>query len=200
MCELTEEEIKEIVRSWQPKYYEAEPYWWVTAYKDIAKAAQAKLQSYYASLTPGKLREEVAIQLHLMVVSFAKQHGRESPEGLWPGLRETAKAHYRELAAQILSPINGYYASLTPEKLGDELFQIVDSANFKDGPTSEEALTQILSLVMAYFVEKIEGIENPYHRTAVAAYGKESYNVYPEFAIYQEAIQAVLKVIKEVKG
>jgi len=57
--ELTDEEIKKIVKGWSVEHYGAEPYWWLVAYKDIAKAAQAKLQSYYRDMAPEKLREKI---------------------------------------------------------------------------------------------------------------------------------------------
>ena len=123
--------------------------------KAVAKAAQEKYRNYYLNMTDEELREEVAIQLHLMVVSFAKQHGRESPEELWPSLRETAKDHYRELAAQILS------------------------------------------LVMANFVKRIEGVENPHPVYSTDGKTWNPYG-YDKMNTWNEAIQAVLKVIKEV--
>jgi len=39
-----------------------------------------------------------------------------------------------------------------------QIFAIVDGANFKDGPNSEEATDQIIT----YFQQRVEGVENPY--------------------------------------
>ena len=153
---------------------------------NVAKAAQDKLMKHYRDMTPEKLREEVAV-----IIRYADTS--ENPV-LIP---ESLKQDYLKAADQILSLVNGYYSSLTPEKLRDEIFQIVDSANFKDGPTSEEALTQILSLVMAYYVEKVKGIENPFTSNIFEA-DEKIYN--PDAnKWFNEAIQAVLKVIKEVE-
>lgn len=52
-------------------------------------------------------------------------------------------------------------------KTKERIFAIVDGANFKDGPTSEEATDQIITA----FQKVVEGAENPsiYERDREAA-------------------------------
>ncbi len=42
----------------------------------------------------------------------------------------------------------------------------------------------------------IEKLDNPYFETAIANYGEELYNVYPEFAVFEEARDVILELIE----
>ena len=53
-----------------------------------------------------ELVEWAAKKIHLIVVSFAQNHGKESPNPQWENLRETAREHYCSLALEILSHPN----------------------------------------------------------------------------------------------
>jgi len=94
------------------------------------------------------------------------------------------------LKAQV-AKLQSYYASLAPEKLVEEVEQCIERTRWLNDKhfCPHEATKIILSLVMAYYLEKIEGIENRYkpHPGGLI------------MEVYDLAIQAVLKVIKEVE-
>jgi len=108
------------------------------------------------------------------------------------------------LIQRTIKALQSYDASLTPEKLREEVALVVRQnttpyTSLRDGKTimAEEIAVQILSLVMAYFMEQIEGIENPFTSNIFEA-DEKIYN--PDAnKWFNEAIQAVLKVIKEVE-
>ena len=128
MYRLTDEEIIEIVKSWEPKHYGAKPHWWVTAYKDIADAAQAKLQKHYRDMTPEELREEVA----------------KTTRDFWER-RKTSL----ECAAQTLSLVTPQIIEQYKKRLKEKIKAIENPFSFMDGNVIPNYEKQYLAWVAA---------------------------------------------------
>ena len=108
------------------------------------------------------------------------------------------------LIQRTIKALQSYNASLTPEKLREEVALVVRQnttpyTSLRDGKTimAEEIAVQILSLVMAYYVEKIGGVENPHKPNPLREFDHEITMALRDG--FNEAIQAVLEVTKEVE-
>ena len=103
------------------------------------------------------------------------------------------KKYYRECADEDGCMTRYRYVTDKPSYLegADAQYNLIVMWAFD----AERLSKQIIPIVEASIIQKLEAVENPYYISAVTAYGKESYNAYPEFAIYQEAKQACIDAI-----
>jgi len=131
-------------------------------------------------------------------------HIIKNGEALWLELLRVA--HVIAKAAQ--EKQRNYYRDMTPEKLRKKVKDLLDTdmhrvaINRNWWEQSEQSADQILSLVIPHTIEKllekIEGMENPYPVYSTDGKTWNPYG-YDKMNTWNEAIQAVLKVIKEVE-
>ena len=122
-------------------------------------------------------------------------------------LREMGSRHSyaagRRVAQAQIAKLQSYYRDMAPEKVREKVALLIyeDLGQYPDGGKSLKMAARIIPLVMGSIVEKVKGIENPYDR----GIAKEQelgndllagiYESKDTYRVWNEAIQAVLKVI-----